>query len=40
MPTIQSGKQLAMLAGGAEELDATQAAVFDTLFATSTKNDT
>lgn len=38
--TIQSGKQLAMLAGGAEELDATQAAVFDTLFATSTKNDT
>lgn len=37
---IQSGKQLAMLAGGAEELDATQAAVFDTLFATSTKNDT
>lgn len=37
---IQSGKQLAMLAGGAEELDATQAAVFDTLFATSVKNDT
>ena len=37
---IQSGKQVAMLAGGAEELDATQAAVFDTLFATSTKNDT
>ena len=37
---IQSGKQLAMLAGGAEELDATQAAVFDTLFATSLKNDT
>ena len=36
---IQSGKQLAMLAGGAEELDATQAAVFDTLFATSLKND-
>ncbi|MCV2368083.1 beta-ketoacyl-ACP synthase [Roseateles oligotrophus] len=34
---IQSGKQLAMLAGGAEELDATQAAVFDTLFATSVK---
>jgi 3-oxoacyl-[acyl-carrier-protein] synthase II len=28
-----------MLAGGAEELDVTQAAVFDTLFATSTKND-
>lgn len=36
---IQSGKQLAMLAGGAEELDATPAAVFDTLFATSVKND-
>ena len=28
-----------MLAGGAEELDATEAAVFDTLFATSTRND-
>ena len=28
-----------MLAGGAEELDPTQAAVFDTLFATSTRND-
>lgn len=36
---IQSGKQIAMLAGGAEELDATQAAVFDTLFATSVRND-
>lgn len=36
---IQSGKQVAMLAGGAEELDATGAAVFDTLFATSTLND-
>jgi 3-oxoacyl-[acyl-carrier-protein] synthase II len=36
---IRSGKQLAMLAGGAEELDATEAAVFDTLFATSTRND-
>lgn len=34
---IQSGKQVAMLAGGAEELDPTQAAVFDTLFATSTR---
>jgi len=32
---IQSGRQTAMLAGGAEELHATQAAVFDTLFATS-----
>ena len=37
--TIRSGKQIAMVAGGAEELDATQAAVFDTLFATSTRND-
>ncbi|MCC2960377.1 beta-ketoacyl-ACP synthase [Massilia sp. IC2-278] len=37
---IQSGKQTAMIAGGAEELCATEAAVFDTLFATSTRNDT
>lgn len=36
---IKSGRQLAMIAGGAEELDATEAAVFDTLFATSTRND-
>lgn len=36
---IKYGMQTMMLAGGAEELDATQAAVFDTLFATSTKND-
>jgi 3-oxoacyl-[acyl-carrier-protein] synthase II len=36
---IRAGKQLAMVAGGAEELDATEAAVFDTLFATSTRND-
>lgn len=36
---IQSGKQVAMLAGGAEELDATEAAVFDTLFATSVKHN-
>jgi len=36
---IQSGRQLAMLAGGAEELDATEAAVFDTLFATSVKHN-
>lgn len=34
---IKSGRQTAMLAGGAEELDATQAAIFDTLFATSTR---
>lgn len=36
---IQSDKQLIMLAGGAEELDVTQAAVFDTLFATSVKHN-
>ncbi len=36
---IRSGAQLAMLAGGAEEFDATQVAVFDTLFATSTTNE-
>ena len=36
---IRSGKQTAMVAGGAEELCATEAAVFDTLFATSTRND-
>lgn len=33
---ISSGLQTAMLAGGSEELDVTSAAVFDTLFATST----
>ncbi|EGF33048.1 3-oxoacyl-(acyl-carrier-protein) synthase [Oxalobacteraceae bacterium IMCC9480] len=37
---IRAGLQLAMIAGGAEELCATEAAVFDTLFATSTRNDT
>ena len=37
--TIQMGKADVMIAGGAEELDVTQAAVFDTLFATSTRND-
>lgn len=36
---IASGRQIAMIAGGAEELCATEAAVFDTLFATSVKND-
>jgi 3-oxoacyl-[acyl-carrier-protein] synthase II len=36
---IQAGKADVMIAGGAEELDVTQAAVFDTLFATSTTND-
>ena len=36
---IKYGKQKLMVAGGAEELCATEAAVFDTLFATSTRND-
>ena len=36
---IKNGKQLAMIAGGSEELCATEAAVFDTLFATSVRND-
>ncbi|MCC6201039.1 MAG: beta-ketoacyl-ACP synthase [Moraxellaceae bacterium] len=37
---IKYGKQAVMLAGGAEELCASEAAVFDTMFATSTRNDT
>ncbi|MBU2979671.1 beta-ketoacyl-ACP synthase [Alteromonas sp. C1M14] len=37
---IKFGRQKVMIAGGAEELCATEAAVFDTLFATSLKNDT
>jgi 3-oxoacyl-[acyl-carrier-protein] synthase II len=37
---IRNGYQDLMLAGGAEELSAANAAVFDTLFATSCKNDT
>lgn len=37
---IRWGKQDLMLAGGAEELSVGSAVVFDTLFATSTKNDT
>lgn len=36
---IRFGRQELMLAGGAEELCPTEAAVFDTLFATSTRND-
>lgn len=36
---IRQGKQSVMVAGGAEEICASQAAVFDTLFATSTRND-
>jgi 3-oxoacyl-[acyl-carrier-protein] synthase II len=35
---IRYGRQVAMIAGGGEELCPTEAAVFDTLFATSTKN--
>ncbi len=37
---IRAGRQVAMLAGGSEELDVTAATVFDTLFATSNANDT
>ncbi len=37
---IRHGHAEVMVAGGAEELCPTEAAVFDTLFATSTKNDT
>ena len=36
---IRAGQQKAMIAGGSEELSASAAAVFDTLFATSTLND-
>ena len=36
---IRFGRQALMLAGGAEEISAPSAAVFDTLFATSTRND-
>lgn len=36
---IRAGSQDIMLAGGAEELCPTEAAVFDTLYATSTHND-
>lgn len=36
---IRDGKQNIMVAGGGEELCPTEAAVFDTLFATSTMND-
>jgi 3-oxoacyl-[acyl-carrier-protein] synthase II len=37
--SIRCGAADIMLAGGAEELDITEAAVFDTLFATSVRND-
>ncbi len=36
---IKCGHQSMMVAGGSEELDVTEAAVFDVMFATSTKND-
>lgn len=36
---IKYGLQTCMVAGGTEELSPTQAAVFDTLYATSTRND-
>ncbi len=36
---IRYGQQDAMIAGGGEELCPTQAAIFDTLYATSTRND-
>lgn len=37
---IKNGYQTAMVAGGAEELSVCDAGVFDTMFATSSKNDT
>lgn len=37
--TIKQGTQTIMLAGGSDELSASQAAVFDTLFATSIRNN-
>ena len=38
--TIKNGYQTVMIAGGAEELHPTQIGVFDTLYATSSKNTT
>jgi 3-oxoacyl-[acyl-carrier-protein] synthase II len=38
--SIRWGKADVMIAGGADELDVTESAVFDTLYATSTQNDT
>ncbi len=37
--TIQQGLQTVMVAGGSDELSPSQAAVFDTLYATSLRND-
>jgi 3-oxoacyl-[acyl-carrier-protein] synthase II len=36
---IRAGKQTVMVTGGAEELDVRQVAIFDTLYATSVKNE-
>ena len=36
---IKYGKQCVMIAGGSDELNICTAAVFDTLYATSTRND-
>ncbi len=38
--SIRDGRQIAMVAGGAEEMSPGASAVFDTLYATSQKNDT
>ena len=38
--TIKNGYETVMIAGGGEELHATEIAIFDTLYATSQKNDT
>ena len=38
--TIKNGYQTVMIAGGAEEFHPTQVGVFDTLYATSSKNNT
>ena len=38
--TIKNGYETVMIAGGGEELHATEIAIFDTLYATSLKNDT
>jgi len=37
--SIRTGKQTVMITGGAEELDVRQVAIFDTLYATSVKNE-
>ena len=38
--TIKNGYETVMISGGGEELHATEIAIFDTLYATSLKNDT